>query len=159
MKFPKSLLLIFSVLLLASLACLGSTSNNPPADNSGSADNAAPAEDAEESTSAGGADLAGDAAQAFETVGIEIPTDGVSNFMIMGEGVNFAVEGTLEDMLAFFQDSTAAAGLTERTLLTSITEGGSSQVFDGHPTGKALVIQMVDLGDGTINVNVRLEDV
>jgi len=32
-------------------------------------------------------------------------------------------------------------------------------VFDGDPSGKAVVIQGVDLGDGTVNVSMRLEDV
>jgi hypothetical protein len=32
-------------------------------------------------------------------------------------------------------------------------------VWDGHPSGKAIVVQGVDLGDGSVNVNIRLEDV
>jgi hypothetical protein len=31
-------------------------------------------------------------------------------------------------------------------------------VFDGHSSGMPIVLQMVDLGDGTTNVNIRFED-
>jgi hypothetical protein len=32
-------------------------------------------------------------------------------------------------------------------------------VFDGHSSGKSVVIQGVDLGSGTLNINIRLENV
>jgi hypothetical protein len=32
-------------------------------------------------------------------------------------------------------------------------------VFDGHESGKAIVVQGVDLGDGMVNISIRLEDV
>jgi hypothetical protein len=32
-------------------------------------------------------------------------------------------------------------------------------VFDGDPSGKAVVIQSVDLGDGSRTVSIRFEDV
>jgi len=32
-------------------------------------------------------------------------------------------------------------------------------VFDGHPNGKSIVVQGVDLGNGTTNINIRFEDV
>ena len=49
-----------------------------------------------------------------------------------------------------------AEGHTERTLLTAITDAAISMVFDGHPSGNAVVVQAVDLG-GSTNINIRLE--
>ena len=50
-------------------------------------------------------------------------------------------------------------GYTERELLTTVTDGVFSFVFDGHESGQAIVIQGVDLGDGSVNVNISFQDV
>jgi hypothetical protein len=84
----------------------------------------------------------------------------VSNFTAQGEdAVNFATALSLQDAIAFYRDAFGAGGLTERTINTSITGTTFSLVFDGDPSGKALVVQGVDLGDGTTNINIRFEDV
>jgi len=64
-----------------------------------------------------------------------------------------------EDVLKFYRDEYASRGYTERELLTTISDGVFSIVFDGDPSGKAVVIQSVDLGDGSSTVAIRLEDV
>jgi hypothetical protein len=56
-------------------------------------------------------------------------------------------------------DSFTSSGYTERTILTVTSETTFSMVFDGHESGQAIVVQGVDFGDGTVNVNIRLEDV
>lgn len=48
---------------------------------------------------------------------------------------------------------------SERELLTVESDGLFSMVFDGDPRGKAVVIQSVNLGDGSCTVTIRLEDV
>lgn len=50
-------------------------------------------------------------------------------------------------------------GYTEREILTAVTEVTFSMVFDGDPSGKAVVIQSVDLGDSSRTIAIRLEDV
>jgi hypothetical protein len=105
---------------------------------------------------AGGA--SGSAGGAYDT---EFPLPpSVSNFTATGSsGINFQTKMSLEDAIAFYRDALTSAGMTERTINTAITETTFSLVFDGDPSGKAVVVQGVDLGDGTTNVNVRYEDV
>jgi len=63
------------------------------------------------------------------------------------------------DVMKFYRDAYAAKGYKERELLTVTSDTTFSMVFDGDPSGKAVVIQSVNLGDGSSTVAVRLEDV
>lgn len=84
----------------------------------------------------------------------------VSNFVDMGNGsINFQTDMSLKDTLSFYRDAFKREGLTERTANTSITDTTFSMVFDGDPSGQAVVIQAVDLGGGKTNVNIRYEKV
>ena len=83
----------------------------------------------------------------------------VQNFTGGGEQVNFATNLTVEEAIAFYRKELTAIGLSERKINTAITETTFSMVFDGHPNGKAIVVQGVDLGNGTTNINIRFEDV
>jgi len=66
---------------------------------------------------------------------------------------------SLDEIMTFYRDEYASRGYTERELLTVVSDGTFSMVFDGDPSGKAIVIQSVDLGDGSRTVAIRLEDV
>jgi len=84
----------------------------------------------------------------------------VSNFTDTGNGsINFQTSMSLKDTIAFYRDAFGKQGLTERTINTSITDTTFSMVFDGDPSGQAVVIQGVDLGNGKTNVNIRYEKV
>ena len=84
--------------------------------------------------------------------------DDVSQFTDMGNGtVNFQTGLSITDALAFYREAFAKAGYKERAINTSISETTFSLVFDGHSSGKAIVIQAVDLGNGKTNINIRLE--
>lgn len=88
-----------------------------------------------------------------------MPTS-VTNFTDLGNGtVNFQTTMTIGESVGFYRDALSAAGLSERAITTSITETTFSMVFDGHSSGRAVVVQGVDLGDGTTNINLRFEDV
>lgn len=76
-----------------------------------------------------------------------------------GGSLIFYTKLTMEDTLQFYRNEYAAKGYTEREALTVISDGTFSMVFDGDPSGKAVVIQSVDLGDGSRTVSIRLEDV
>jgi len=85
--------------------------------------------------------------------------DDVRNFMKTGsDGINFQTGMSMQAVIDFYRGELSSQGLTERQLLTVISDTTFSMVFDGDPAG-ALVIQGVDLGDGTTNVNIRHEDV
>lgn len=84
----------------------------------------------------------------------------VKNFtQTAGGQVNFQTSMSLKDTISFYRDAFVKAGLKERTENTAITDTTFSMVFDGDPSGKAVVIQGVDLGNGTTNVNIRYESV
>jgi hypothetical protein len=84
----------------------------------------------------------------------------VSNFTDTGDGsINFQTKLSIEEGVAFYRDALGKAGLTERTINTAITDSTFSLVFDGDPSGKAVVVQGVDLGSGMTNINIRYEAV
>ena len=88
-----------------------------------------------------------------------LPAD-FSNFTDMGNGaINFQTTISVQDAIAFYRDAFSKAGYTEREINTAITETTFSLVFDGHASGKAIVLQGVDLGGGITNINIRLEEI
>jgi hypothetical protein len=185
MKYKKSLLLLLVTLLVVSMACslAGGSADQPVAEEPADEVEVAPTEvdveppdeiEAEEASEAKPAEpqteveavAEAPAVEAEEETAIEydtifpLPTN-VQNFM--GEGgdtsVNFQTSLSLDDVIDFYRTAFAAENLTERTLNTAITESTFSMVFDGHANGKALVIQGVDLGNDTTNVNIRFEEI
>jgi len=96
--------------------------------------------------------------------GSDVKTDfpipvGATNIQDLGGTINFQVEMSLEAAMGFYRNEFTVKGYTERPILTVTSETTFSMVFDGHASGKAIVVQGVDMGDGTVNVNIRLEDV
>ena len=84
----------------------------------------------------------------------------VENFTDLGDSsINYQTSMKLTEVVDFYRDQFGKAGYVERPILTVINEDTFSMVWDGHPSGKAIVVQGVDLGDGSVNVNIRLEDV
>jgi hypothetical protein len=149
------ILLSILALVLASLACQtlsgGGGGDAPelpaPSDNGGV--EVAPQE-SDDSESGGGE----------ASVKSEFPLpDGATNVQEMGGSTNFQVKMSLDEAMKFYMDTFTSSGYTERPLLTVTSDTTFSMVFDGHESGKAIVVQGVDLGDGTVNVNIRLEDV
>ncbi len=107
--------------------------------------------------SAGGASSS--SAAANSSTKFPLPSS-VKNFTQTADGqVNFQTSMSLKDTIAFYRDALTKAGLRERTENTAITATTFSLVFDGDPSGKAVVVQGVDLGNGTTNVNIRYESV
>ena len=106
----------------------------------------------------GGASGSGSSSGSFDT-DFPLPAS-VSNFTDTGDGsINFQTNLSIEDGVAFYREALGNAGLTERTINTAITETTFSLVFDGDPSGKAVVVQGVDLGGGMTNINIRYEAV
>lgn len=147
--------LALTVLVVASLACNALTGRK--------ADSAAP----QESSSGGQVDQPTESAPPVDngssntTVKTDFPmTDDAYNTIDVGDGsLLYYTKMSMEDVLKFYRDEYTAKGYTERELLTTVSDGVFSIVFDGDPSGKAVVIQSVDLGDGSRTVAIRLEDV
>jgi len=87
-------------------------------------------------------------------------TSDAYNVIDIGDGsILYYSKMSLEDVMKFYRDEYTSRGYTEREILTVVNGGVLSMVFDGDPSGKAVVIQSVDLGDGSRTVAIRLEDV
>ncbi len=108
---------------------------------------------------AGGTSGAGGSGNTSYNTKFPLPSS-VSNFTDTGNGsINFQTDMSIKDTIAFYREAFTKAGLTERTINTAITDTTFSMVFDGDPSGEAVVIQGVDLGNGKTNVNIRYEKV
>lgn len=84
----------------------------------------------------------------------------VSNFMDTGGGsINFQTTMSLPESVEFYRNAMGKAGLIERPILTVIGDTTFSMVFDGDPSGKAVVVQGVYLDSGMMNINIRYEAV
>ena len=75
------------------------------------------------------------------------------------DSINYQTSLSLNELVEFYRDEFADAGYDERDINTEINDAIISIVWDGHTSGNAIVVQGVDLGDGKVNVNVRLEDI
>jgi len=138
------------ILALATLACqaLSGGGDEPPASDPGDSNPPGVAtQDA--STSGGGASASG-----FPL------TDDAYDVIDVGDGtVLYYSHMSQEDILRFYRDEYTSRGFVERELLTVISDGVFSIVFDGDPSGKAVVIQSVDLGDGSRTVTISLQEI
>jgi hypothetical protein len=151
----KRIYIAILTLILASLACqtvLGGGDNTsqeelPPFEYSGGdSETEEPSTESESDFSFGGDS--------------DFPlTSDAQNVISIAGTTNYQTSLSLDEVMDFYRDEYGKQGLTERELLTVTSEGVFSMVFDGHASGQAIVIQGVDLGDGTVNVSITLQDV
>ncbi|MDP1713542.1 MAG: hypothetical protein Q8L41_02250 [Anaerolineales bacterium] len=85
--------------------------------------------------------------------------DDAKNVVSVAGTVNYQTNLDLDEVMDFYRDIFGKQGYSERELLTTVTDGVFSFVFDGHESGQAIVVQGVDLGDGSVNVNISFQDV
>ena len=74
------------------------------------------------------------------------------------ESINFQTSLSVPDAVTFYRFAFMGLGYVEREILTSVEDAAFSIVFDGHPSGKAIVVQGVNLGE-SVNINIRFEDI
>ena len=148
MKYRR-IFLALAILALASLACQALTGGGD-----------APGGESSSATQPSGNDssIGGDNAETSAS-GFPITADAY-NVIDIGDGsVLFYTKMSLEEIMEFYRDVYVSQGYTERGLLTVTSDTTFSMVFDGDPSGEAVVIQSVDLGDGSCTVSIRLENV
>ena len=148
MKYQR-LFLALAILALASLACQALTGGGAAPGGESSSETQPSGN--ESSTGGGNADTSAS--------GFPVTADAY-NVIDIGDGsVLFYTKMSLGEVMEFYRDVYISQGYTERGLLTVTSDTTFSMVFDGDPSGKAVVIQSVDLGDGSCTVSIRLEDV
>ena len=148
--------LAIAVLVLASLACNALTGDRDP--SSPSSDGGTQPTEESNGTDSSNESNSNESDSSVES---DFPlTADAYNVTEIGDGsILFYTKLSAEEAMDFYRDEYTAMGYTERTLLTVLTNGTFSMVFDGDPSGKAVVIQSVDLGDGSRTIAIRLEDV
>lgn len=152
MKYYRIYLAI-AVLVLASIACQALTGGSESTPAPSANDNPVP--DVLEPTPAISNENNNDGA-----INTDFPmTADAHNVTEAAGSLIFYTKLSLEDTMQFYRNEYTAKGYTEREILTVVSDGTFSMVFDGDPSGKAVVIQSVDLGDGSRTVSIRLEDV
>ena len=154
---PYRVYLALTFLVFASLACnalAGRRNNNSalPTETSG--------DQAEQATAVSTSANEGSNGN-NTTVKTDFPMlDDAFNITDTGDGsILYYTKKSLEDVMAFYREKYSGRDYTEREILTTVSGGTFSMVFDGDPSGKAVVIQSVDLGDGSRTVAIRLEAV
>ena len=85
--------------------------------------------------------------------------DAFNVVVVDDDNIVYYTKLSAEDVMKFYRDEYAARGYKERESLTEVTDGIFNMVFDGDPSGKAVVIQSVDMGDGSRTIAIRLESV
>lgn len=150
--------LAIAALVLASLACQAVTGggSNDVKDVSPSNDSVTQPEaeqpDIEEPTEAPAADSN---SGTDSSVSSDFPMiDDAFNVVEVGGSLIYYTKLSAEDALKFYRDEYTSMGYMERELLTVVESGMFSIVFDGDPSGKAVVIQSVDLGDGSRTIAI-----
>jgi hypothetical protein len=148
-----------AILVLASLACqavTGGRSDNgnrvPSSDDNGT-------ESQSVSPTAASDDSNNDDSNANPSADSKFPmtADAENVVEVSNESIVYYTKLSPEEIVEFYRKEYTARGYTEREIVTS-TEGGIvNLVFDGDPSGKAVVIQSVGLPDGTRTVAIRLE--
>ena len=141
---------VILILVLASLACQGLTggggdSQPVPSSNDGSG---APSSDSDNNNGGSKPDSA-----------FPMTKDAYNVTELGDDSLLYYTKMSMDDVMEFYRGEYTSLGYKERTLLTVVSDGTFSMVFDGDPSGMAVVIQSVDLGDGSRTVAIRLEDV
>jgi hypothetical protein len=142
MKYYR-ITLAFAVLVLASIACQALTGGSEGTVPGGLEPTPATAQNTGQSTTNSGFPMTADAYNVTEA----------------GGSLIFYTKLSMEDTMQFYRNEYTAKGYAEREMLTVVSDGTFSMVFDGDQSGKAVVIQSVNLGDGSRTVSIRLEDV
>ena len=87
-------------------------------------------------------------------------TQDAFNLANIGDGsLVYQTQMSIEDVMKFYQAAYAAKGYMERKELTTVSDGNFKMAFDGDPSCQAVVVQSEALGDGSLLITVRLEDV
>ena len=87
-------------------------------------------------------------------------TQDAFNLANVGDGsLVYQTQMSIEDVMKFYRAAYAAKGYIERKELTRISDGNFQMTFDGDPSGQVVVVQSEGLGDSSLLITVRLEDI
>ncbi len=94
------------------------------------------------------------------TIGGESPfpmTDDASNVVSTPEMVTYLTSLSADEVIKFYQDKFGAMGYTEEKDMTANFGGIFSMTFDGHESGKKIIIAGVPFEEGKTSVTVTFQ--
>jgi hypothetical protein len=143
-----SILLALVALVLSSLACqtiMGGGNN----------DYETPVNDSSAPTATPGADDGGDVTVNGDS---SFPTPGDAfNVVSTSDTVVYQTKLSSDDVIKFYQDEFGKAGYTEDSDMSVNFAGAFTMGFDGHESGRKIVIGGAPVGDGSTSVTVTLQ--
>ena len=150
-----NILLAITALIIASLACQtlmggGDNSNDtqvqplPPVDNGGDA------QSTEESTTD-----SGDATLGNESP-FPMPSDAF-NVASTADVLAYQTNLSSDDVIKFYQDEFGKAGYTEDASFSMNFNGVFTLAFNGHESGKQILVAGAPTGDGSVSVTVTFQ--
>lgn len=150
------IVLAITALVVASLACnavTGARNNNenpaPTAESGGSESGGVQPTAESNNPGSSGSD---------STTSTDFPkTSDAYNVTEQGGTLIYFTKLSLKDAMQFYRDQYTARGYKEREILTVTSDNTFNIVFDGDPSGQSVVVQSVDLGNGSRTITVRLE--
>ena len=153
----KTWLFLVVIFVFVLSACGGGEAPAPaPAEEAPAVEEAEPVEEVASPTEAP-VEVEEEAPPAVVESEFPLPDD-VESVTDLGNGsITFSTSFSLPDAVSFYRFAFIDLGYTEREINTSITETVFSMVFDGHESGKAIVIQGLILGDN-VQITLRYED-
>ena len=147
-----SIVFALIALVLSSLACQtimgGGNMPGAPDVNGGGNDTISPTATADttggDSTTVGGASAFPTASDAF-------------NVVSTSETVTYETKLSSADIIKFYQDEFGKKGYTEDKSMEVNFNGAFTMAFDGHESGKKIIIAGAPLGDGSTTVSIALQ--
>jgi predicted small secreted protein len=110
-----------------------------------------------DNSAAGGSSNGSSAAASKFDSPFPVISDADQFIKLADDSINYQTASNVAQVAAFYRGE--YTDLAERTIVTVEAEEVLNLVFDGSANGRALVIQVANLGEGNFNVNVRYEEV
>lgn len=90
-----------------------------------------------------------------------LPSGKVTDYTkLSDEMLTFNTDMSLGDLFTFYRDLFTKEGYTERTKVTYANKTGFGLVFDGHPSGKEIIVQGAEADEGGLStVTIRFRDI
>jgi len=76
----------------------------------------------------------------------------------VGGTLNLKTRLQVEEVIDFYRDTYGEMGLTERASETDIIETNANLVFDGHESGKTVIVQVAGRDNELTQVTIRMEN-
>jgi hypothetical protein len=144
-----SILLAMVALVLSSLACQTIMGGGSDGYQTPAPEDSAPTSTSGDDVDSGDVNVGGDSE-------FPMPSDAF-NVVTAPDTVVYQTKLSGDDVIKFYQDEFGKLGYTEDTSLTVTFAGTLTMTFDGHESGKRILIAGGPAGDGSTAVTITLQ--